>query len=116
MDPWTVMGLSRSATQEEVSRRGHGPRAALPRPPPPPPAPTYCFLCFQLTSAVALSMQIKDQWRRLCKQHHPDLQPEHMRLQAAEYFKEISGAYRTLTARESPRLLLLLRLWMSRLV
>ncbi|PRW61112.1 molecular chaperone isoform B [Chlorella sorokiniana] len=45
--------------------------------------------------------EIKEQWRRLCKQHHPDLQPAHMRHQAEQYFKEISSAYRTLTARGS---------------
>ena len=45
--------------------------------------------------------QIKETWQRLCKQHHPDLQPAHLRAQSELYFKDISTAYRTLTARAS---------------
>lgn len=193
MDPWAVMGVSRQATQDEVRR-----------PPRPPPRRRPLVAAAVLASAAALApalaptfttqpaaqlsthtscmrVQIKDQWRRLCKQHHPDLQvrsrprqrhqpascmhalpgkggahvllphalcprafpchtarqtggqlaarlsapaasppcpalppahpalrclarasaqPEHMRHQAEQYFKEISSAYRTLTSRE----------------
>lgn len=84
--------------------------------PPPPPFVTACraqhsvallaLLAPHLASRTSIAHsprrpapQIKEQWRRLCKRHHPDLQPEAMRQGAEQRFKELSSAYRTLTAR-----------------
>lgn len=128
-DPWQVMGLSRGASQDEVG----GCRRLR----------SACGACRCSTRSNPPGIaQIKEQWRRLCKQHHPDLQvwglerrgagggcslcrpcrpsppssspsraptlpcavpqPEHLRQSSTQYFKEISGAYRALTARERP--------------
>ena len=42
---------------------------------------------------------VKARWRILCKQHHPDLQPPHLRPQAEQHFKLVSTAYRQLASR-----------------
>lgn len=44
-------------------------------------------------------MQIKDAYRRLCMQHHPDLCPPDQKLVAEKYFKEITEAYTRLSRR-----------------
>lgn len=103
LDPWTVLGVSRAATPEEAGSRRRCCRL-----------PSFRLLgcpCSSLRgrgfpvrpaciSHHPAGLQVKEQWRRLCKQHHPDLQPEHLRGPAEKYFKEISAAYRTITSRE----------------
>src|SRR5258708_40254796 len=41
--------------------------------------------------------EIKQAYRRLAKEHHPDLHPEHKKVQAGERFKEINEAYEVLS-------------------
>lgn len=61
---------------------------------------SYCCFSILLCMSLHMLLQIKAQWRLLCKQHHPDLQPAHLRGTAERSFKEISSAYRALSARE----------------
>lgn len=57
-------------------------------------------LCTCIRLALALHHKRSALTTRLTVAHLSCLQPEHMRHQAEQYFKEISSAYRTLTARE----------------
>ena len=41
--------------------------------------------------------EIKKSYRRLARQHHPDLHPEKQKAQAGEKFKEINEAYEVLS-------------------
>jgi len=45
----------------------------------------------------ASAEEIKQAYRRLAKQHHPDLHPERGKAQAADKFKEINEAYQVLS-------------------
>lgn len=47
----------------------------------------------------AARVQVKDAYRRLCLQHHPDMCSEHLRPAAEQYFKDVTGAYARLTKR-----------------
>jgi DnaJ-class molecular chaperone len=86
-DPWTVLGVNRTATGDEVGNgrrqasRSEVRRATNLHPPP--------------------VSQIKEAYRRLCLQHHPDLCEVHRRAAAEAYFKEVTSAYQALTRRES---------------
>ncbi|KAH7621752.1 hypothetical protein Ndes2526B_g02567 [Nannochloris sp. 'desiccata'] len=45
--------------------------------------------------------EVKDAYRRLCMQHHPDLCPPDQKLAAEKYFKEITEAYTRLSRQAS---------------
>jgi curved DNA-binding protein CbpA len=91
-NPFAVLGLTSSATLPEVRFEILCPsQRFLLHPACVRPSPWHPHLS-----------QIKDAYRKLCMQHHPDLYrgPPAQRDAAETYFKEISAAYTKLTRRE----------------
>ena len=89
IDPHVTLGLRRGASAAEVNLQ----HFQILR------DPDFLFEWSQLTMNPFLNKQIKDAYRRLCLQHHPDLCPPAQKAAAERYFKEISSAYQQLSRR-----------------
>lgn len=92
-NPYEVLGLTSSATLAEVCDFKSSPaltssplRQLVPTPHHHLAPPHYS--------------QIKDAYRKLCMQHHPDLVPPAQREAAERYFKEVTASYTKLTRRK----------------
>ena len=81
-DPYTVLGLTRTATSQQV--RAVTSTATLHR-------MNRCM------SGPVFIWQVKQAYKKLALRWHPDLLPVHERQQAEATFKDISAAYAKIT-------------------